>query len=259
MELESLVNLHNFSQDGVKIVINSVESLMKITVLMPVYNERENIEIAIKDLLSLKNTLNLELIVIESNSSELRTSQGFILVLEDKARGKGHAVRNGLQHATGDLVVIIDGDNEYDVNDLVVLYNCLESSKSRLVLGNRHIAGKRMRNFTNEPIKTFYYNLGHIIFTTFFNYLFGTRLIDPATMWKLFYRSDVSKAPFIGKRFEFDWELLAFLVREGASPIEIPITYISRSHQQGKKIRTFRDPILWIAYIIYFRFRKHEK
>jgi glycosyltransferase involved in cell wall biosynthesis len=111
---------------------------MKITVLMPVYNERENIEIAIKDLLSLKNTLNLELIVIESNSSdgtreillELRTSQGFILVLEDKARGKGHAVRNGLQHATGDLVVIIDGDNEYDVNDLVVLYNCLESSKS---------------------------------------------------------------------------------------------------------------------------------
>lgn len=74
-------------------------------------------------------------------------------------------------------------------------------------------------------------------------------------MWNFFHKSDISGYSFIGHRFEFDWELLALVIRKGHIPQEVQIDNISRNHTDGK-IKSFRDPVLWVVYITYFRFKR---
>lgn len=237
--------------------------MKSLSVVMPVFNEEATVESSVLAILELRPRLDLELVVVESNSNdqsrailvELQTKHEFKLILEGEPGGKGLAVRRGLKECDGDVIVIMDADNEYRAKDLLTIHKFMLDSGSRFVLGNRHVAGRRMRDFPGERLKTFYYNFGHHLFTQLFNVLFGTKLSDPATMWKVFYKSDIEGYDFIGKRFEFDWEILALLVRRGIHPREIDIDYRSRNHEEGKKIRSFRDPISWLFYIFYFRFR----
>lgn len=239
-------------------------TMQKCSVIVPVYNEEKTISKVVAELMTLKKSVNIEVIVVESNSKdatlnilkELKAKNDFNLIIQKIASGKGNAVIEGLSQADGEFVAIVDGDNEYSIGDLKSLIQPLLRDEADLVLGSRHIKGSKMRVFKNHPIRTAYFNFGHVLFTAFFNILYGTKLYDPATMWKVFRKNLIQDYSFTGQRFEFDWEILALLIRRGAVVKELPASYTSRTKEEGKKIRPIKDPALWVFWIITYRFRK---
>jgi len=240
----------------------------RLSVVMPVYNERQTFAEVMRQLLrkSIPN-VDIEVIVVESHSTdgtrdEVRQFEGHPCVrvlYEDRPRGKGHAVRAGLAHATGDFVLIQDADLEYDLNDYEVLLEPLLGGRAAFVLGDRHGSTGRtwkLRHFTDQVLVSRVMNLGHIAFTLLFNLVYGTRLRDPFTMYKVFRRDCLSDLTFEANRFDFDWELVGKLVRRGYVPLEIPVNYQSRSFREGKKVRFVADPLTWIWACFKYRFQR---
>ncbi len=180
------------------------------------------------------------------------------LILEDQPRGKGHAVRAGLQAASGDYVLIQDADLEYDLEDYDALLEQLLAGRSAFVLGSRHGGRKmmKMRQFTGQRGLSLIFNSGHWFFTTLVNVLFLQRLRDPFTMFKVFRRDCLAGLEFECNRFDFDFELLIKLIRKGYRPIELPVNYRSRSFKEGKKVRMLRDPLSWLRVLIWLRWTK---
>lgn len=235
----------------------------RLSIILPAYNESATFSqvmdsLLAKDLPGLKK----EIIVVESNSADGTREAamgyggipGVTLVLEDKPRGKGHAVRNGLARATGDFILIQDADLEYDFNDYDALLEPLRHYRSAFVLGIRHGGDWKMRHFTENPWQSVFLNIGHVIFTGLLNLLYGQRLKDPFTMFKVFRRDCLFGLDFESNRFDFDYELVIKLLRKGYRPVEVPVNYNSRSFSQGKKVRILRDPITWVWALVKFRF-----
>ena len=231
---------------------------LTLSVIVPIFNEAATLRTAL-DAIVAKSVVGweIELILIESNSTDgsraivetYRSHPRVTLLLEDKPRGKGHAVRAALAVATGSFVLIQDADLEYDLNDYEKLLVPLAAGERTFVLGSRHGpgAGFAMRKFDDQPLHAFLLNSAHWTFTLLIDISLGIWLKDPFTMYKVF-RSDALKGLTLKcNRFDFDWELLIKLIRAGHRPIEIPISYQSRSFKEGKKIRMFRDPLTWIV------------
>jgi 2-polyprenyl-3-methyl-5-hydroxy-6-metoxy-1,4-benzoquinol methylase len=228
----------------------------KLSVIVPAYNEAGTFDTLMQALLKKQVAgMDVEVVVVESNSTDgtrelaLRYGQHpkVKLLLEDKPRGKGHAVRTGLSHATGDFILIQDADLEYDLDDYEALLEPLRRGQTSFVLGARH-GGKafKMRSFHRQRFLSSFLNVGHWIFTTLINVLFGLWLYDPFTMFKVFRRDCLAGLTFECNRFDFDYELLIKLVRKGYRPLEIPVNYRSRSFKEGKKVSIIRDPLTWL-------------
>ena len=236
-----------------------------LSVVVPIYNERATVSAALDAILA--KTIpgwTIEIILIESNSTDgtrdivltYRDRPRVKLLLEDRPRGKGHAVRAGFAHATGDVILIQDADLEYDLNDYDVLIAPIASGRQSFVLGSRHgQGGWAIRKFSDQPLQALILNCGHWGFTLLLNVALGIWLRDPFTMYKVFRRDCLEGLTFECNRFDFDWELLIKLVRKGHRPIEIPISYNSRSFKAGKKVTMFRDPITWLWALAKFRFK----
>ena len=94
------------------------------------------------------------------------------------------------------------------------------------------------------------------MFTWLFNVVYGVRLRDPFTMYKVFRRPCIDGVEFVSDRFDFDWELAAKLIRLGYAPLEVPVAYNARSYSSGKKVRFFRDPPTWLVACVRFRFAR---
>lgn len=229
----------------------------KLSVLVPVFNERNTVQTALDALLAKRIVgWDLEIIIIESNSTDgsrdivlgYQHHPGVTVMLEDKPQGKGHAVRAGLARATGDVVLIQDADLEYNLADYEVLLAPLIAGTHAFVLGCRHTPGQfSIRQFKGQFIQAFILNSAHWFFTAMINVSLGLWLRDPFTMYKVFRRECLAGLTFRCNRFDFDWELLIKLVRNGYRPIEIPVKYHSRSFEEGKKIRMFYDPLTWFV------------
>ncbi len=239
-----------------------------LSIIVPAYNEVKTFGILMRSLLDLElKGVQKEIIVVESNSTDgtreeaqkFSATPGVSVVLEDKPRGKGHAVRTALERAGGDFVMIQDADLEYDLNDYDQLLQPLLSCQKAFVLGSRHLKGWKMRQFENAHFIAFVMNLGQTIFKGLLNITCGQNLNDPFTMYKLFRRDCLSGLTLKANRFDFDFEIVIKLLRKGYVPLEIPINYKSRSFEDGKKISLTRDPLLWIRALIKFRFEKLYK
>jgi len=238
--------------------------MSKLSVIVPVYNERATAGPALDALLAKQIVgIEIEILIVESNSTdgtrELILPYGknprVKLILEDSPSGKGHAVRAAFPHATGDIILIQDADLEYDLADYEPLLAPILAGRQAFVLGSRHgEGGWAIRKFTDQPIRGFVLNLAHWTFTMMVNIALGTWLKDPFTMYKVFRRECLNGLTFECDRFDFDWELLIKLVRKGYRPIEIPVAYRSRSFAEGKKVRMFRDPITWMKALVKYRF-----
>lgn len=234
-----------------------------LSVVVPVFNERATAKEAL-DAIVAKTIPGwaLEIILIESNSTDgtrdivlgYKDHPRVKIVLEDVPRGKGHAVRAGFAHATGEVVLIQDADLEYDLADYDVLLAPIAAGRQEFVLGSRHGAGGfAMRQFDDQPLHALLLNTAHWTFTMMINASLGIWLKDPFTMYKVFRRDCLDGLTFECNRFDFDWELLIKLVRKGHRPIEIPVSYKSRSFKEGKKIKIFRDPLTWLWALVKYR------
>ena len=168
-----------------------------------------------------------------------------------------HSSRTGLQHVNGNYVLIQDADDEYDINDYDALLEPLLTGEASFVLGARHGGGAwKMRKFEDQRLVGLLLNFGHWFFATLVNVVYGLRLKDPFTMYKVFRADCLRELEFECDRFDFDFELLIKLVRKGYRPIEIPVNYRSRSFSEGKKVNVFRDPWTWLRAIVKFRLQK---
>ena len=242
----------------------------RLSVIVPVYDESATFPKVMADLLAKEIPgVEIDVIVVESNSTDGTRvlALGYAghprveLVLEERARGKGHAVRTGLTHAAGDFILIQDADLEYDMDDYEALLAPLRFFETGFVLGVRaptQGAIWGIRRFSSGPRLSGLMNVGSFIFRAMFNLVYWQRLQDPFTMAKVFRRDCVQGMKLECNRFDFDWELLAKLLRAGCTPVEVPIYYRSRSFEEGKKIRIFRDSITWIVACFRYRFARFE-
>lgn len=233
-----------------------------LSLLVPVYNEKRTFAQMMERLLAKTlDGLDREILLIESNSTDgtrdevekYRNVPGVKIVFEDRPRGKGHAVRTGLAHATGDFVLIQDADLEYDVNDYDHLLAPLCNHSKAFVLGSRHSGSWKIRHFSTQPLVSWVMNLGHWGFTLMLNLACGSSLKDPFTMYKVFRRDCLHRLRFHANRFDFDWELVIKLLRKGYQPLELPVNYESRSFGDGKKVSFLRDPLSWFWAVVRFR------
>jgi 2-polyprenyl-3-methyl-5-hydroxy-6-metoxy-1,4-benzoquinol methylase len=237
-----------------------------LSVVMPAYNEAATIKAGIERVLNKTiEGMRIELIIVESNSNDgtkeiiaqYQDRPDVKVIFEDKASGKGHAVRAGFKAATGDFILIQDADDEYDIDDYDALLEPLRDGREAFVLGARHGGSAwKMRTFSDQPIHAFILNFGHWVFASLLNLLYGVWLKDPFTMYKVFRRDCIEGIEFECNRFDFDYELVIKLIRSGYTPIEIPVNYRSRSFLDGKKVRMFADPVTWLIALIKFRFTK---
>lgn len=250
---------------------------------MPVYNERATFATAMSRVMAKDiPEVGIEVIVVESNSTDGTRDDVMAwaehprvtVILEDRPGGKGRAVRRGLKAATGDVVLIQDADLEYDAADYDRLIEPILAGRADFVLGRRVNSGSgvsggrtvgggrdvsaggswRLRRAGPGFRLGHLFNVGHVAFRLLFNAVYGTRLRDPFTMYKVFRRSDLDGLSLECDRFDFDWELTAKLIRTGHPPVEVPVSYTSRSRAEGKKVELIRDPLTWIRACFKYRF-----
>lgn len=236
-----------------------------LSVIVPVYNERATVVELIEQVLAKHiDGVDIEVLIVESNSTDgsrelvvpFQNHPRVRLILEDKPRGKGFAVRAALGVAKGDVVLFQDADLEYDVNDYDALIAPILRHRSNFVLGSRHTAtnsGWKIRTFADSRALSAYFNLGHALLLTMFNVVYSQKLTDPFTMFKVFRRECLFGLRFECDRFDFDNEIVIKLIRKGYKPLELPVNYASRSIQEGKKVTLFLDPLRWIRALIKFR------
>ncbi len=237
-----------------------------LSIVVPAYNEAPTLDFALQKLLAKEVAgVDLEIVIVESNSDDgtrelvarYEHHPRVTVVWEDAPLGKGHAVRAGLERVTGDYVMIQDADLEYDLEDYEALLEPLLGGRAAFVLGARHggVAWK-MRQFTGQPVLSAVMNTAHRFFTFLVNALFGARLRDPFTMYKVFRRDCLHGLRFECDRFDFDFELVIKLLQKGYKPLEIPVNYRSRSFAEGKKVSFLRDPLTWLRALAKFRLSK---
>jgi hypothetical protein len=237
----------------------------KCSIVVAVFNESPTFPLLMDALLKKEiSGADREIIVIESNSTDgtralaeqYRGHPDIKLVLQDRPRGKGNAVREGFRHATGDIVLIQDADLEYDLDDYDALLAPILSHRALFVLGTRHGGNWKMRRFATQKTLATGLNLGHAFFAGLINVLFRQNMTDPFTMFKVFRRDCLFGLELQCDRFDFDHELVIKFVRKGYRPLEIPVNYSSRSFREGKKVRLFRDPLTWLWVDLKLRFAR---
>ena len=237
----------------------------RLSIVLPVYNERATFEQLIEAVLEKTfDTLEREIIIVESNSSDgsrelvmqYENHPEIKVIYENQPRGKGHAVRTGLNHVSGDVILIQDADLEYDVDDYDAIIEPIVTFQRLFVLGSRHKGTWKMREFEERKMLSAVFNSGQLFFTWLINMACGTRLKDPFTMYKVFHRECLYGLQLESNRFDLDWEIVIKFIRKGLVPFEIPVNYWSRSFVEGKKVRPFLDPVLWIIALLKFRYGK---
>lgn len=233
---------------------------MKLTVVMPVYNERGTILEILERVRAVD--VDKEIIIIDNCSTdgtreileridlpEVRT------IFQDRNRMKGNSVKKGIAAARGEYLIIQDADLEYDPQDYPALLEEIEKDEVLCVLGSRVLGAAQAGN-TLPPSS---FDVGRHLITDYFNVLFGTDLTDIATCYKLAPTALLQSMELISDGFDLDVELVARFVIEararGQQVTEVPIRYYPRTIAEGKKIR-WVDGLTSLAAITRYRFVK---
>lgn len=235
-----------------------------LSVIIPVFNEENTVETMLDRVLAAQTAdLPFELIIINDGSTDrsktiiaewLKKNGGKLkktVLIDQPNSGKGSAVKAGIAKSTGDAVIIQDADLEYDPNDYAACVAPIFEGKCAAVYGSREDSNR------NRIYSSPCFYLGALSLTLWIDLLFNANLTDEATCYKTL-RGDLARtiAPsLMGKRFEWEPELTAKLLRMGFHPYEVPISYSPRHPAEGKKIRFF-DGIqsFWTSF--YWRFRE---
>ena len=208
---------------------------MKLSVIIPVYNEVENIEEILKRVKATKRAA--EIIVVDDGSQDgtrdlLKKLDGrgrVRVILREKNQGKGAAVRSGLDAAAGDILLIQDADLEYDPRDYPTLLQPLEEGLADVVYGSRFLGGPRRATM-------FWHMIANKMLTFMTNILYDTILSDMETGYKVFRREVVDGMKLRSKRFDFEPEFTAKALKRKYHIYEVPISFNPRDYSQGKKI-----------------------
>jgi len=224
---------------------------MKVSIIIPVYNEEKTIGEIIFRVLRLKiPKIKKEIIVVDDGSTDKtkKILEGFKrkkseikIFTHSRNQGKGAAVQNGLKKATGDLILIQDADLEYSPEDIPKLLKPILRNKAEVVYGSR---------FTGEHRNLFFWHmLGNKFLNFLVNLLYNTTLSDMEVGYKLFRREVLEGIILREKRWGFDPEITCKILKKGIKIYEVPISYTGRDFKEGKKIRWTAG--MRIAFVIF--------
>jgi dolichol-phosphate hexosyltransferase len=226
---------------------------MKLSIVMPVFNEGQTIAHAIQQVLDVPYPCPIELIVVDDGSRDrtadvLKTINDPRVVVEchPTNRGKGAALLTGFSLATGTHVVPFDADLEYDPRDLVSLLEPVLSGQSDVVYGSRLFGA-------NTVFQSYRYAMGNKLTTFAANLMFDAYISDLHTCLKLMPNRLLRDLTLRENGFGLDTEITAHVLKLGYRPFEVPISYHSRTHAQGKKLK-WRDGVSSIAILVRVRF-----
>ncbi|NIS81467.1 MAG: glycosyltransferase [Anaerolineales bacterium] len=209
---------------------------MKLSIVMPVYNEKPTIEEILRRVED--SELVSEIIIVDDGSSdgtrellhEIAPEHPQVqLILHEKNQGKGAAVRTGIKAANADLILIQDADLEYDPKDYPALLVPIEEGKADVVYGSRFLGGPRRATM-------FWHMVANKLLTFMTNLLYNSILTDMETGYKLFRRDVIQSIPLNARRFDFEPEVTAKLLKRRIRIFEVPISFNPREYSEGKKI-----------------------
>ncbi|MEW5983336.1 MAG: glycosyltransferase family 2 protein [Acidobacteriota bacterium] len=222
-----------------------------LSVVMPVFNERATIEEIIARVLA--SPVRVQLIVVDDGSTDgtrdllagLQERLGFTLILQERNRGKGAALRRGFAEVAGDLVVIQDADLEYSPEEYPQLIELICQGRADVVFGSRFLGRHRVFLFTHY--------LGNLFLTFLTNVLYNTMLTDMETCYKVMRVEVLRSFRLKSNGFGIEPELTAKIFKRKYRVYEVPITYDGRGYEEGKKI-TWRDGIVALWVLVRYRF-----
>jgi glycosyltransferase involved in cell wall biosynthesis len=235
--------------------IDPPAKLRKLSVVVPVYNERNTLVEVLRRMraVELPDGIEREIIVVDDGSTDgtrdvLRQlgDSTVRIVLHDKNQGKGAALRTGFAHATGEFVLVQDADLEYDPEDWPKLLNPVIRGRARVVYGSRFTGERRNMLLLHW--------IGNRFLSMTTNVLYNTTLSDMETCYKLIERGLVEEMHLVSNRFDIEAEMSAKILRRGVRIYEVPISYSGREFDEGKKI-TWRDGFSALYTLIKYRFR----
>jgi glycosyltransferase involved in cell wall biosynthesis len=209
---------------------------MNLSVVIPVYNEVNNISEILKRVQAQK--LANEIVVVDDGSAdgtrtvlqELDGKKKVRVILHERNQGKGAAVMTGIKAAKGDLLLIQDADLEYDPRDYPELIKPINEGIADVVYGSRFLGGPRR-------VAMYWHMLANKLLTAMTNILYDTILTDMETGYKVFRRSVIEGMSIHAKRFDFEPEFTAKILKRHYRIFEVPITFNPRDYSEGKKIK----------------------
>jgi len=223
-----------------------------LSIVIPVYNEVKTIDAALDRVLKVNlSGWKKDIIVVDDGSTDgtrkklARWEKRCAIVYQPKNQGKGTALIEGFKRIKGDIVLIQDADLEYNPDDYHILLTPFNNPMVDVVYGSR---------FLGSHLSTMYtYALGNKFVTLVTNIFYNTNITDMETGYKAFRQEVLKKIHLKAKRFDFEPEFTAKILRAGYQIYEVPISYFGRKHAEGKKL-TWRDGIIAMWTLIKYRF-----
>ena len=222
----------------------------KLSIVIPVYNEKDTIDEIVKRVQSVE--FDKEIILVDDCSSDGTRDKidkicgnNIKKLFHDKNKGKGASLRTGFQHATGDIVIIQDADLEYNPNEYSNLIEPIVDGRADVVYGSRFLGGPHSVSF-------FWHYVGNKILTTLSNMMTNLILTDMETCYKVFKTEIIKDINIRSNRFGFEPEITAKLAKRKCIIYEMPISYSGRDYDEGKKIG-WKDGVVALYCIVRFR------
>lgn len=225
---------------------------MKISVIIPVFNEASTITTIIERVKA--TDIPEEIVIVDDGSTdgtrallaEMDGKEGVRVILHEKNLGKGSAVRTGIDHVTGDVIIIQDADLEYDPREYANLLKPIYEGLADVVYGSRFLGAAR------RPI-LFWNMVANKLLTFVTNILYNNILSDMETGYKVFRKEVVQGMTLHARRFDFEPEFTAKILKRKVRIVEVPIAFFPRDYSQGKKIKT-KDAFEAMWTLIKYRF-----
>jgi len=234
---------------------------MKLSIIIPVYNEKATIVEVLKRVLNEKVPgIEKEIIVVDDGSTDSSKFKiknfklaGVKKIFHKKNLGKGAAVKTGIKNSTGDYIIIQDADLEYHPKFIKFLLEPIFKKRAEVVYGTRL---KRMPNLKGEErtLQFLVHYLGNRFLSFFTSILYGQWITDMETGYKLFPKKALNGVRLNAKGFELEPEITAKLMKKGYKIFEVPITANPRGYNEGKKLNTIRDGTKAFWYLFKYRF-----
>ncbi len=226
---------------------------MKLSVLIPVYNEAQTVAEMLRRVRAVDTGLEREIVIVDDGSTdssrEILEREAFagdtIVIYHAQNQGKGAAVRTAIQHASGDILLVQDADLEYDPREYPDLLRPILENRAKVVYGSRFRGGPHKAMF-------FWHMVGNKFLTLLTNVLYNTILSDMETCYKVFTREIADKLHLRSPRWGFDPEITAQILKMGYRIYEVPISYDGREFHEGKKI-SWRDGLVVLWTLLKYR------